>query len=429
MPRAMAASGALTPEFSTAASPHTDSQIVGPVPLNFHSSTGPYFAHDLRQAYDFPSATSLTARGVNIAILMSGNYNPTDLAIYFNEDGLTGSLLPSVVSIPINGGLAFSASNSEETELDIEQSGGVSLGANIRLYDLSDLSFSTTIFGLQHIVSDNVADIVNMSFGANEAALTAAENKGISQFYILELYDWLFFQGTAQGMTFVASSGDHGAIPLVGGVPTLSVEAPASDPFVVAVGGTNLVTTHTNGTQNSAYVSENAGFDQESSGEVWGSGGGVSIYWGKPNYQSLVPTPSKVFRTVPDVAQHMGGCPSDAITCNSPDSSDYEFLGGTTHEVIGTSAAAPDIAGLLALKKKLTGSRLGLENLDIYTRAKNQIAHIGTPFHHKGILGNNGHYATGVPYDLVIGNGSVDGRQLLGTSLPAAGVPFTPSNP
>ncbi len=270
-------------------------------------------------------------------------------------------------------------------ELDIEQPGGVSLGANIRLYDLSDLQ-STTIFGLDHIVTDNVADIVSMSFGANEAALTASENGGISLFYILELYDWLFSQGTAQGMTFVASSGDHGAIPLVSGTPTLSVESPASDPFVVGVGGTNLLTTHTANSFNSAYVSENARHDDESGGEVWGSGGGLSIYWGKPTFQTLVPTPSTVFRAVPDVAQHMGGCPGDAITCNSPDSSVYEFLNGTTVEVIGTSAAAPDIAGLLALKKKLTGKRLGFENMDIYTRAKNQIAGHGTPLHRKQSL-------------------------------------------
>jgi hypothetical protein len=82
----------------------------------------------------------------------------------------------------------------------------------------------------------------------------------------------------------------------------------------------------------------------------------------------------------------MGGCPGDVITCNSPDSSVYEFLNGTTVEVIGTSAAAPDIAGLLALKKKLTGKRLGFENMDIYTRAKNQIAGHGTPLHRKQSL-------------------------------------------
>jgi subtilase family serine protease len=429
MPPAIAASGALTPEFSTAPSPHVDSQIVHRNPLNIFSTVGPYFAYDLRQAYDFPSATSLTASGVNIAILMEGDFNPTDLAQYFSNDGLTGAQVPTVVSVPINGGLAFNANTSVETELDIEQSGGMSLGANIRLYDLSDLQFATTIFGLEHIVSDNFADVVNMSFGANEAGLTAANNNGISLFYILEIYDWLFYQGSTQGITFVASSGDHGAIPLVNGVPTLSVEAPASDPNVVAVGGTNLVTAHTTGSFNSAYVSENAFHDDEPNGEVWGSGGGVSILWGKPGYQTFVKTPSATFRTVPDIALHMGGCPGDRTACNVPDSADYEFVGGKAAEIIGTSAAAPDMAGLFALKKKLTGKRLGVENVDIYTRSEKQFEGTGKPFHHAGIGGNNGRYTTNYPYDLVLGNGTVDARAFLGTNVPAAGIPHTASNP
>jgi subtilase family serine protease len=429
MPRAIAASGALTPEFSRAASPHVDSQDARR-PLNIFSTVGPYYAFDLRQAYDFPSAASITAAGVNIAILMAGNYTNSDVFQYFLQDGLSGADTPQLSSVPINGGLAFSTTNSRETELDIEQSGGVSIGANVRLYDLSDLGFATVIFGLQHIVEDNFADVVNMSFGADEAVFTAAENGGISQGYILSLYDILFSQGVAQGITFVASSGDHGAIPLVGNTPTLTVESPADDPFVVAVGGTNLVTTHiAAGNYDSVYVSENANHDTEPNGEVWGSGGGISIWWGKPSYQTLVPTPSTNARTVPDVAMHMGGCPGDAITCSSPDSSDAEFFGGKTVFTIGTSAAAPDFAGLLALKKKLTGKRLGWENVDIYTRAKKQIEGVGIPFHHAGIPGNNGHYSTAVPYDLVIGNGTVNGRQLLDTALPPSGVPHTSTNP
>jgi subtilase family serine protease len=433
MTPALAASGALTPNFSTAAQMHKDSVIVGPAaPRNFKSATGPYLAADLRQAYDFPSAKSLTAKGVNIAILMDGDYNLTDIQDYFKDDGLPTSLWPTLTSIPINGGLAFSTSTSGETHLDIQQSGSVSMAANIGLYNLSDLSPATIIFGLNHIVSDNVADVVNMSFGGPEADLLPANNKGISQFYLLDMEDWVFYQGTSQGITFVASSGDHGAIPLVGASqkPTLSVDDPASDPNVLSVGGTNLVTSYTAGSTQSTYVSENANYDSEPNGEVWASGGGISIYWPQPSYQTLVPTPSTKFRTVPDVAQHMGGCPSGATKCPTPYSADYEVIGGASVTVIGTSASAPDITGLLALKVKLTKGRLGLENVDVYTQAKNQIAGTGTPFHHTGIPGNNGHYATKVPYDLVIGNGTVDGRQLLGaTNLPAAGDPNTTTNP
>ena len=433
MTPAIAATGALIPDFSTAPAMQHASSFSGPVPRNSSSSTGPYVAADLRQAYDLPAATALTARGVHIGILIDGGFNGSDLATYYGrDDGLPTSLQPTVNTILINGGLPYSPANSSETHLDLQQSGAIALAPSILLYNMSDLAPGTTAFGLNTIVASNKADVVSMSFGGPEAGLLPANNNGISQGYTLEVYHILFAQGTSQGITFVAASGDNGAIPPVGpqGKPTLSASEPASDPYVVAVGGTNLVTQQVAGSANSGYVSENANYDTEANGKVWASGGGISIFWLKPSYQTMVPTQSAKFRTIPDVAQHMGGCPSGAVKCTPIHSGDFLEIGGQTNVSIGTSASAPDIAGLLALKIALTKSRLGWENVDIYTRAKAQIAGSGTPFHHKGIPGNNGHYATAVPYDLVIGNGTVDGRQFLGaTNLAASGAPGSLSNP
>jgi len=63
------------------------------------------------------------------------------------------------------------------------------------------------------MVSDNNVDIVNMSFGEPEVDFLAKNNGGISQTYLLTIYDTLFEQGSAQGITFVASSGDYGGNP------------------------------------------------------------------------------------------------------------------------------------------------------------------------------------------------------------------------
>jgi kumamolisin len=437
LPPALAASGARIPQFTTVPPHHKHSYRLGPVPQNFISSTGPYYTADLRQAYNYPSAEAITAKGVNIGILMEGDFNPPDITAYFNDELLPASLQPTVTSIPINGGLPYSTTNSFETHLDIQQSGGMSLAANITLYNLRDLSDATIMDGLNTINSDNVADVVSMSFGAPEADYLPANNGGTSFVYLIDMEDTLFLQGTTQGISFVASSGDHGAIPLVGAAqtPTLSAETPASDPYVVGVGGTNLVTTFVSASNDSAYVSENANFDTEPNGEVWGSGGGISVIFAKPMYQNKVPTQSATARTVPDVAGHMGGCPSDAVTCNTPDSADLEVIGGELDGVIGTSAAAPDFAGLVALKVALNGGtmkgRLGWANHHIYRLAKAQYDGAGlVSFHHKAIPGNNGFYTTTTPYDLVIGTGTAKGRQFLGAmNLPRAGIPGTPSNP
>jgi kumamolisin len=428
LPPVLAQAGGMIPQFTTVGSMRRHSEIVG----NYNSATGAYFAGDLRQAYDFPSVTAVNARGVIIGILMSGDYYAPDIGDYLYYDGVPEALYPTLSSIPVNGGAPFSTANSAETHLDIEQSAGIALGAKIVLYDLSDLAVETALYGLNTIVDDNKVDIVNMSFGKPEIEFTAKYNKGIDNAYLVEIYDLLFAQGSAQGITFVASSGDHGAIPPAPVRATLSTETPASDPYVTAVGGTNLVTTHRAGSLTSAYVSENADRDRESGGKIWASGGGISIFWSKPSYQKLIDTGSAKARTVPDIALHMGGCPSDAIKpCGADRSSDLLVLGGQFSNAVGTSASSPDIAGLFALKVKLSKKRIGLQNPFIYQRAREQ--RNGTligAFHHARISGNNGKYGVRAPYDMVIGTGTIDARRFLGvTRLPPSGIRGSRSNP
>jgi subtilase family serine protease len=84
------------------------------------------------------------------------------------------------------------------------------------------------ISGLHQIVEDNIADVVNISFVRAEADYLAAKN--VSLTHVHDIEDQLFQQGTAQGITFVASNADHGAIPLVRGKPTVSARYPESDP-------------------------------------------------------------------------------------------------------------------------------------------------------------------------------------------------------
>jgi subtilase family serine protease len=425
---ALAAAGAGIPEFTTVPPMHKDSRIIS----SANSPVGPYFTADLRQAYDFPSVLAVNGKGVSIGILMTGNWNADDIFGYFIDEGAQ-DYTPTLNSIPVNGGAPFDVNNSVETHLDIEQSSGMALGANEVLYNLSDLLPQTVIYGLTRIVLDNTVDVVNMSFGAYEVVFLPANNGGIDNRYLMAIEDELFMQGSAQGITFVAASGDHGGDPKAGAknVPTVTVWYPASDPFVTGVGGTNLVTAHVVGSNTSAYVSEQAFPNAETGGGVWGSGGGKSVIWPKPSYQKLVPTASATARTVPDLALHMGGCPSDhSQPCLATDSGDSITIGGGLLGVIGTSASAPDIAGMFALAVKLNGGRLGPMNTFIYQRSAAQIKNGGASFHHAAIHGNNGVYTVAPPYDLVIGNGTLDVRQFLEIAkLPAAGIPNTPSNP
>lgn len=430
LPPALAELGAVVPQFAAGPPKHKQSRLLRrPVPVNKISPTGPYFTADLREAYDYPSATAADGSGATIGILMTADYDPGDIARYFAKEG-AASFAPHIAEVPIDGGAPFDPGNSDETTLDIEQSAGMALNANVVLYNLVDLSDPSILAGLDQLVSDNRVDVVNMSFAGPEIA---------SSRRIVVLYDNLFMQGSAQGISFVASSGDNGACGDPCDPQAITPSSPASDPFVTAVGGTNLVTRQRRGSNDTGYVSENAEPDLLSDGALWASGGGVSIFWRRPDYQRQVKTGFNA-RTLPDLALHMGGClpgdPGFVQPCPARRSSDFVVLGGRLTEDIGTSAAAPDIVGLLAINVSLSG-RLGLVNEFLYARAADpsqaicaSTASPGCFFHHHGIVGNNGVFRVRAPYDLVIGLGTVDARQLFGlTGLPAAGPPATAGNP
>lgn len=454
LPASVLDAGGVVAHFTAANHMRPHSQ---PVPLargfNRYAATGLYWFDDLRQAYAFPAVQVATGKGARIGILMAGNFNPADMATYFGHEG---TAVPSLATVQISGGAPFDETSStvQETELDVQQSGGMAPGASITLFNLPDLSDAAILSGLVTIVENNATDVVSMSFGAPELGYTAAYNGGVDYTGMLQVYDSLFAQGNAQGITFVASSGDQGGLPLPAaacfaagaskgcGSFVRGVEMPASSPHVTAVGGTNLVTAHALNTTSlsSAYVSEAATFDAvtgdpyygtPATGAVWGSGGGVSMLFRRPAYQARLNQVSTTYRAVPDLALHMGGCPGFAVTpCGPNRSGDIAVINSRLYGVIGTSASAPDFAGVLALRIQLTGGRLGNVNYDLYARAAAQANGAQPPLFRTGIVGNNGAYKTGPGYNAVLGNGSLIVNAYLGVSRrPVAGVPMTPSNP
>jgi subtilase family serine protease len=312
-----------------------------------------------------------------------------------------------------------------------------------------------------------VVDVVSSSFGQCELDFIAAANGGVDFTSILKQYHALFQQGNAQGITFLASSGDNGAAacipPAFQSNPTasgtnfvLGAEHPASDPNVTAVGGTNLQSTGTPTPDDVTYASENANFDprvpaQFTFGTVtfdvgnntWGSGGGFSQVFNKPFYQFLVPTGSNVHRSVPDVSLMMGGCPGDADLAKQnclalPRSAAIVWIGGAPALLIGTSSSSPEMAGVLALAVEKNGSRLGNVNPMIYELSALQtiLGGVNAPkpfqFFHRNISGNNNGFTVqpGQEYSEVLGNSTLDVKNFLGVQgAQPAGAPGTASNP
>lgn len=457
----LAARGAVIPAFAGTIRMHpTSVRLPDALPANRDSPYGGYWFDDLKQAYAYPSYKAYTGKGVTIGILMSAGYSAKDTAAYFAHEKLAA---PAISEIDLYGATPYDTKNpfnSGETQLDIQQAGGMAPGAKIIHYNLPDLYDDSILGGLTTIIEGNatvpgnVADVVNMSFGEGEAAYTPPYNNGTDLSGFIRIYDDMFAQGNAQGITFVASAGDLGGLELpaaacfatgakagCGGM-IVSASTPATSPHVTGVGGTNLKTTYSKTSLSSAYVAEAANGDPltsdifygtPASGAYWGSGGGESIYFLKPAYQRLIETGSPA-RAVPDLALHMGGCPQGAVqeatNCGGTRSYVAVAIDGTFYGYVGTSASAPDFTGLLALKIERRGHRLGNENDEIYRLAAAQAAGSGVTVFRTDIKGYNGVFHTSPGYNMVLGNGTLYGSAFIGAPSGAlAGIPQTPSNP
>jgi subtilase family serine protease len=485
-PASLAQLGAIIPEFANLPEHHVHSHALakpqgadGATPDNRNGPYGGYRYNDMKQAYDYPAYSALDGKGVNVAIVMSSDALDGDVAQMFNWEHYsttTGKAPPTLVHVSIDGALpaipATALNNGAfyEASLDSQMVTGGAPGATVTMLNIPDLSDSSIWDAYLTAVNSNTYDIVSSSFGGCESAYLASYNAGVDYTYLLQYYHQIFLYGAAEGITFLASSGDSGALEcpsaayFYGATGTsfvAGVSTPASDPLVTAVGGGNLQTTYNAGSLDSAYVSENGWGDPEIpydpyglgaiSGGYWGAGGGSSQVFAQPRYQITAYTHTKA-RAVPDIGMQVGGCPGGiaVLPCGPGRSyvivwADYPgYVGagypGTDAEVglIGTSVSAPEFAGALALAVQANHHRLGQLNYLLYAEGGLQTLTGGAKaprplqFFHQNIPGFDGLYNSNPAggYNFIYGNGSPDVRALFGLNhLPAAGLPRTPSNP
>lgn len=286
-----------------------------------------------------------------------------------------------------------------EAVLDLENVIGLAPKANVLVYQ--GPNGSRGIYDTYNrIVSDNRAKVVSTSWGSCElnrtSSFVASENT-------------LFQEAATQGQSVFAASGDSGAQDCDTGFlldPTTPwVDDPASQPFVLGVGGTTLsalgpppVETVWNG------------------GPQRSGGGGISTFWAMPSYQAGAPASLRV------VNSNSSGAPCSApagrycrevpdVAADADPATGYSiFFGGRWITVGGTSAAAPMWASLLTLVNAsgaCGGKRVGFAAPVLYKAAT-----YGGTFNDV-TSGNNdadgttgGLYPAGPGYDMATGLGT-----------------------
>ncbi len=216
-----------------------------------------------------------------------------------------------------------------EIALDVEWAHAIAPQAKIMLVEADSNSLQDMLHAVQ-VAVNNGANIISMSWGAAESA---------AQFNTDNLFK-------SPAVTFIAASGDSG----------YGVSYPASSPFVIGVGGTTL------------YMDAAGNRRAET---AWsGSGGGLSRYEPMPAYQQSYPIPNnpQQKRGVPDVAYNANPNTGYAYYNSIRDVNGHIGWG----VVGGTSAGAPQWAGIIAIANSIRRTSIPEMGALIYKLAKNR---------------------------------------------------------
>ena len=145
----------------------------------------------------------------------------------------TGQLI--IDNIDGGPGAPSAVSGSDETDLDIEQSGAIAPGANVIDYQApnTDPGFVDAFFTA---ASQNIASGVSASWGESETAIIAAIRSGTESAGYVRAFDEAFLEMAAQGQSAFTSSADEGAYTASGDIGTtnLSAEWPSDSPYITA---------------------------------------------------------------------------------------------------------------------------------------------------------------------------------------------------
>jgi subtilase family serine protease len=422
--------------------------------------------YDLNSIYD----QGVDGTGQTIAIIGRARvYNP-DIENFESLSGLAVKV-PTVIVPPLGddpgppAGTGGIASNDQvEATLDVMRATSVAPGADIDLIVSTDDNGESGLrIAAAYAVDTNPipAQIMNISFGACEADRSKSD---------VQFWDSLFSQAAGEGISVFVASGDAGAAGCDKYFETPPEKQIASPNYICAssyatcVGGTEFADaagptnywsqSNGNGYESAlGYIPEgafNEPLDYQGVVQAASSGGGVSAYIATPYWQTGPGVPGTAGRYTPDIAfsasSHDGyfGC----LAATPPPSGNCVVKnGGFSFEYFfGTSAAAPDMAGIAALLNENFQSAQGALNPRLYQLAANSanavfhdvtvgssgvsgcvattpsMCNNSTPSP-KGLSGGLSGYMVTPGFDEVTGLGSIDGANLLANWMTSVTAP------
>jgi len=331
---------------------------------------GQFVASDMRAAYY--GSGPINGAGQSVGLFELAGYELSDVQRYFRT--LKQPVKVAVHGVSLNGvpiKCPPASCDDSEQVIDIEMTIGMAPGLSQVVVYVG--SKDVSIFA--QMAADNTSKQLSCSWGwaDDESRL-----------------DPIFMEFEAQGQTVYVATGDDGS-----GTPPYVVW-PADDPYVIAVGGTDIVTNGPGGPwQSETGWRGSAGMPSKNNIPI-------------PSYQQLPGVinssnqGSTTLRNIPDVAAE----------ANTNQYSCYDGIcsGGNG----GTSFAAPQWAGFTAMANQQATANgqttVGFINPVIYPIG------IGSSYDsdsHDITSGSNGKYSAVTGFDLVTGWGSFNGPNLI----------------
>ena len=405
-------------------------------PAYTSSTTGDHYLapDDFATIYDIQPlyGASMNGAGQTIAIVGQSDINTSHLNTFRSQFGLAAASLKTIL-VPGSSDPGVSSTDAQESDLDLEWSSAVARDSSLVFVYATDV-----LDAVQYAIDEDLAPVVSMSYGECEPLTSSSDASAMRS--------WAQ-QANAEGITWVASSGDSGAAACyqsVIGPPglagtgndfTLAVNLPASVPEVTGVGGTEFNEgsgTYWNSTNNAttqasaiSYIPETS-WNDSTVGSLGSSGGGASSFFSKPSWQTGTGVPDDGARDVPDVALSASADHDGYMVYTTDSGQTGWYIFG------GTSAGAPTFSGILTVLNQYvvangyqSASGLGNINPHLYPLASSTPAAF-----HDITSGNNivsvltcslfggcwtdsvGYYAT-TGYDQVTGLGSIDAYNLV----------------
>ncbi len=339
-----------------------------------------YTPQQLQAAYSANGTP--TGSKATIAIMAEGDVSGviTDLRAEEKANGL-----PQVPVTVVPVGVASpDTSGWDEWDLDTQYSTGMAETVRrLYIYDTTSLTDSDLALEISRWATDDKAKGGSASLGECEA-FPYLDGSMLAD-------DESFAEGAAQGQSFFASTGDTGSFCPVevgtNGVPAGApmVNYPAASQYVMAVGGTTLLTS-----SDGTYDTETAWY---------AGGGGISQFEYSPYWQTAAAVPSSELgdKGIPDIAM-------DA----DPYSGANIYYDGSWEGVGGTSLSSPLALGvwarLISANPKLGFAPVRYYGLYDGTTTPGSYPNGGF---HDIIVGANGFYTALPGWDYTTGLGSL----------------------